>query len=216
VRRIAVAALLLLSSCAAPTTTTPVRADPEQAPRNGETDAQRTARIQKENLANYERQMADIRSRPDHLSGIPAQAPTSASSPRENELLERALTNSPDYAQALRRAAIANVDAEGSPSVRRQPSQVREQRISAEEARLSDVIEKRRRERLAQRRQQDRAAQAAAIRANCDAQASAVGAGTYTPYSPRAGILGSALSGAINSTAAEEQARAGCYRAYGL
>jgi hypothetical protein len=148
---------------------------------------------------------------------------------REDELLERALANSPDYTSALRRAAIANVDAEApfSPGSRRTQAEIataREQRIAAEEARLSDAIEVRRRGELAQRQQEqqqqqdkfDRVARLNAARAACDAQASAVGAGIYTPYSPRAGVLGSALTGAIASASAETQARAGCYRAYGL
>jgi hypothetical protein len=144
-----------------------------------------------------------------------------AKASRENELLERALTNSPDYMAALRRAAMANVDAEepSAPTGRRNraaEAQAREQRIAAEEARLSDAIELRRRSRLAQQDQNDRAARLNAARAACDAQASSVGAGIYTPYSPRQGILGSALTGAIASTSAEAQARAGCYRAYGL
>lgn len=140
---------------------------------------------------------------------------------REDALLERALTNSPDYTAALRRAAVANVDAEepSAPASRRNRAaeiQVREQRIAAEEARLSEAVEVRRRARLAQQDQSDRLARIHAARAACDAQASSVGAGIYTPYSPRAGILGSALTGAIASASAEAQARAGCYRAYGL
>jgi hypothetical protein len=139
----------------------------------------------------------------------------------EDELLERALTNLPDYMAALHRAAVVNVDAQepSAPPGRRNcaaEAQVREQRIAAEEARLSDAVEVRRRSRLAQQNQNNRAASINAARAACDAQASAVGAGIYTPYSPRAGIPGSALSGAIASASAEEQARAGCYRAYGL
>jgi hypothetical protein len=140
---------------------------------------------------------------------------------REDELLERALTNSPDYMAALRRVAVANIDAEEAPAPtgrrnRAAEAQAREQRIAAEEARLSDAVEIRRRSRLAQQDQSDRASRLNAARAACDAQASSVGAGIYTPYSPRAGILGSALTGAIASASAEEQARAGCYRAYGL
>jgi hypothetical protein len=140
---------------------------------------------------------------------------------REDALLERAFTGSPDYMAALRRAAVANVDVEEAPAPtgRRNlaaQAQAREQRIAAEEARLSDAVEARRRSRLAQQDQNDRMARANAARAACDAQASSVGAGIYTPYSPRAGILGSALTGAIASASAEEQARAGCYRAYGL
>lgn len=140
---------------------------------------------------------------------------------REDALLERALTNSPDYMAALRRAAVANVDAEepSAPANRRNRAAealAREQRITAEEARLSDAVEVRRRARLAQQDQHDRVARINAARTACDAQASLVGAGIYTPYSPRAGILGSALTGAIASASAEAQARAGCYRAYGL
>jgi predicted ATP-dependent protease len=143
-----------------------------------------------------------------------------AQAKREGELLERALTGSPDYVSAVRRAAIANVDLEVIPantSRRQQTSAaVLEARIAAEEARLSDVIESRRRDALAARAMADQAARISAARASCDAQASAVAASVYTPYSRRAGILGSALMGAINSSAAEEQARAGCYRAVGL
>ena len=164
-----------------------------------------------ERQSEYERQMADMRSRADALTGSrPVPAPT----PQEAELLERAITNSPDYAQALRRAAIANVNAE--PPLSREGTQARQARIASEEARLSDLIEKRRRDALSARAAQDRAAGLAAARAACDAQASAVGASSYTPYSPRAGILGSAITSAMNSSAAEEQARAGCYRAYGF
>jgi hypothetical protein len=163
---------------------------------------------------------------PASVTGVVGLAPDvspadRAKRQREDELLERALTNSPDYMAALRRAAAANIAAEepSDPPARRNraaEAQAREQRITAEEARLSDAVEVRRRSRLAQQDQSDRLARIHAARAACDAQASSVGAGIYTPYSPRAGILGSALTGAIASASAEAQARAGCYRAYGL
>ncbi|WP_338661779.1 hypothetical protein VQH23_16280 [Pararoseomonas sp. SCSIO 73927] len=87
-------------------------------------------------------------------------------------------------------------------------------------ARLSDAVERRRRDRLASGAASAQAAQAAAARAQaraaCDAQASAVGAGVQTPYRPSQGVLGSAIVGSLNSSFAAEEARQGCYRAYGL
>jgi hypothetical protein len=147
------------------------------------------------------------------------EAPAAALTPeqrakqdREDALLERALTGSPDYEAALRRAAVANVGAGRARD--------REQRIAEEEARLSDAVELRRRDRLAAQGRAEQAAQAnaarAAAQASCDAQAAAAGAGTYRPYRPGLGAIGSGLTGAISSSFAEEQARQGCYRAYGL
>jgi hypothetical protein len=212
VRRIAVVALLLLSSCAEK----PVSQLP---PDDGTIGPDGIYRPSQARVDEYERQIQAPRAaNPQFAPSMnQRQFPPIVEqqiSAREAELLERAMTASPDYAQALRRAAVANIDE--APPVPRERPQARYQRIEAEEARLSDLVERRRREHLAQRGQQDRAAQAAAARGACDAQALAVGAGIYTPYSPRTGVLGSALAGAINSSAAEEQARIGCYRAYGF
>ena len=117
---------------------------------------------------------------------------------RENELLERALTSSPDYAQAVRRAAEANI-AEAVPVVR-ETRQSREGRVTAEEARLSDAVERRRRERLGQQAQQARFAQDQQAATQCDMQARQVGAGYNNPRS----LLN------LESAAAEAQARDAC------
>jgi hypothetical protein len=154
-----------------------------------------------EERAEIERSWAEIRSRPDALSGIPA-TPPSPEAGREAELLERALTNSPDYAQAVRRAAVANINE--APPVPRERPQAREARIAAEEARLSDLIEKRRRERLAMREQSNRASQDQAAIAACEARGAQIDASMYS----RRSILN--LDGAI----AGAQARNACIEAY--
>ena len=216
-RRLAVFLIFMLTACGAPPNTpvTPYTARTYDAP--GDTSPETMAAIRRAMAENAARENG-IPTTPEDPADLNRRTARTA---QQRELLERALTNSPDYAQAVRRAAIANVDTDTPlppPGRRSRPdfAEAREQRIAAEEARLSDLIEKHRRARLAGLAMQDQAARLSAARGACDAQASAVGAGVQTPYSPRAGILGSALVGAINSSAAEEQARAGCYRAQGL
>jgi len=112
--------------------------------------------------------------------------PRSLAEAREAELLERALTGSPDYTAAVRRAAVANVDAAGEPSPagrrnRADVAQAREQRISAEEARLSDEIEKRRRARLAANDAQNRSARDQQAAAACQARSAQMEAAYFNP-----------------------------------
>ncbi|MBY0335055.1 MAG: hypothetical protein K2X11_00470 [Acetobacteraceae bacterium] len=117
---------------------------------------------------------------------------------READLLQRALINSPDYTAALRRAAVAAVDARpADPAAARrtaaQRAQARETAIAAEEARLSDVIEGRRREALAARQQQEAQSRQAMAIAACRAQAAQIDASMFD----RRSILN--LEGAIAS-----------------
>jgi hypothetical protein len=136
-----------------------------------------------------------------------AQTPAErAKKAQEDELLERALTNSPDYTAAVRRAAIANVDAEQPPAGRRTPAatQAREQRITAEEARLSDAVEKRRRDRLSQQARSDKAARDQQAIATCRARGAQMDAAYYNPRS----LLN------LEGMAAGNQAAAACFQAY--
>lgn len=127
---------------------------------------------------------------------------------REQDLLQRALTNSPDYAAAVRRAAVANV--EGPPSVApgaRRPAlnaKANEAAVAAEEARLSDVIEQQRREMLAAQQQRALFAQDTLAIYQCRAQGAQVGALYYNPRS----FLN------LESAIAETKARDDCLRAY--
>jgi hypothetical protein len=126
---------------------------------------------------------------------------------RENDLLQRALTNSPDYVQAVRRAAVANVDAEASPAGRQNPqtnAAAREQRIAAEEARLSDAVERRRREQLAQTAQRDQALRNQQAAYSCEARAAQMDAAYYNPRS----LLN------LEGLAASNQTRQACLEAY--
>lgn len=108
---------------------------------------------------------------------------------RENELLERALTSSPDYTAAVRRAAVANVDGEAAVlalDAPRRPApnpRTREAAIVAEEARLSDAVEVRRRQRLAEQAQQRQREQVQAAEAACIAHGQQVEASMYNPRS---------------------------------
>lgn len=128
-----------------------------------------------------------------------------AKAERERELVERALTNSPDYMAALRRAAIANVDGEAAlASNRPRTGRARETAITAEEARLSDAVEQRRRQRLAQigqDRQNQADAQAIAF---CNSQGAQVEAAMYS----RRSILN------LEAAVAGAAARARCIEAY--
>ncbi|WP_431282751.1 hypothetical protein ACQW02_25655 [Humitalea sp. 24SJ18S-53] len=124
-----------------------------------------------------------------------------AKTARENELLERALTNSPDYAAAIRRAAIANVDAEPPQPGRRVP---REQRITAEESRLSDAIEVRRRQRMQTQANIDQTRRDIQAEANCRARGQAIEAAYYD----RRSLLN--LEAALNGNQAMQE----CLSAY--
>jgi hypothetical protein len=131
-----------------------------------------------------------------------------AKTAREDELLERALTNSPDYASALRRAAAANVDAEAqgrSPRTARRTSQpARDQAISAEEARLSEAIETRRRNRLLERERGAREARDQQALYVCTARGAQMEAAYHNPRS----FLN------LEAAAAGAQARNACLEIY--
>jgi hypothetical protein len=118
---------------------------------------------------------------------------------RENSLLEDALASRPDYVQALRRAAVANIDAEPVAGRRELPA-ARERRIAAEEARLSDLIEKRRRERQQAGKVQDRNRRAEAAAGQCLQLGAQIEASYYNPRS----ILN------LEASAAGAQARNQC------
>jgi hypothetical protein len=160
----------------------------------------------------YDRKMREIAlNRPELLAPRPASRvevtpEAAARQGQEDELLERALTNSPDYTAAVRRAAIANVDAEQPPTGRRTPAatQAREQRITAEEARLSDAVEKRRRDRLSQQARSDKAARDQQAVATCRARGAQMDAAYYNPRS----LLN------LEGMAAGNQAAAACFQAY--
>jgi hypothetical protein len=172
-------------------------------------------------VAEFDRRTAALRaSNPELFTGRPIGAPPTAEErqkmeadrakrAREDELLERALTNSPDYMAALRRAAIANVDVDEppAPSGRRNraaEAQAREQRITAEETRLSDEIEKRRRTRLAAEDQRQRSIRDQAAIDACQARGQAIEASMFD----RRSILN--LEGAIYGA----QARDACIQNY--
>ena len=119
-------------------------------------------------------------------SSMPDVRVSNPAAQREAELLQRALTGSPDYTAAVRRAAIANIDAnpEAAPASRRSRADAalaREQRIAAEEARLSDAIEQRRRAQLALNEQQGRSARDQQAAATCQARGAQIDAAYYNP-----------------------------------
>lgn len=129
---------------------------------------------------------------------------------REYELLQRALSGSPDYAVAVTRAATANVDGAAAiplaPGERRPPvnQRAREAAIRAEEARLSDAVEVRRRQQLAQDAQQRQGQQDQMAAAQCIALGQQIEASMFSQRS----LLN--LEGAI----AGAQARDQCWAAY--
>lgn len=121
--------------------------------------------------------------RPQEPVATPEQTAKAA---RENELLERALTNAPDYTAAVRRAAIANVDAgqppaQVPPRERQRQTQLREERITAEEARLFDAVELRRRARLADNARADQSQRDQQAAYACEARARQMEAAYYNP-----------------------------------
>ena len=130
---------------------------------------------------------------------------------RENELLERAASASPDYTAAVRRAAVANVDGEAAippaQGARRRPAvnpRTRDAAITAEEARLSEAVEIRRRQRLNEQAGQMRGQQDQQAAANCVALGQTIEASMFNPRS----FLN--LEGAI----AGVQARDNCWNNY--
>lgn len=135
---------------------------------------------------------------------------------REYELLQRALSGSPDYSAALTRAATVNVDDQAS-----LPEQVgarrtvltpraREAAIRTEEARLSDAVELRRRQRLNE--------QAAVARSQQDQQAAAIcrARGNVAGSQPAFGGfgIGGAIAAGMQQGWAAANAEAACFNAY--
>jgi hypothetical protein len=111
-----------------------------------------------------------------------------AKAAREAELLQRALSNSPDYTAAVRRAAAANVDADfplmSSGKTRRsEPAQAREDRIAAEEARLSEAVEARRRTSIAQTNARNQALRDQQAAYTCQARGAQMEAAYNNPRS---------------------------------
>ncbi|MDB5415105.1 MAG: hypothetical protein JWR10_3440 [Rubritepida sp.] len=127
---------------------------------------------------------------------------------RENELLERAITSSPDYTAAVRRAAIANVDGVNSaPMLPRGTStnlRARDAAIAAEESRLSEAVEARRRRRLADQAGQRQGQQDQQAAANCINQGQQIEASMYN----RRAILN------LEAAATGAQARDTCWANY--
>lgn len=116
-----------------------------------------------------------------HLARLAGPAPVlTPEAARENELLERALSASPDYTAAVRRAAVANVDGSASGSRRPASPRAREAAIVTEEARLSEAVEVRRRQRLGQQAQQQQAQQDQQAAANCIALGQQVEASMFS------------------------------------
>lgn len=144
---------------------------------------------------DYNHKMADLKASRPELFAQPKSAHTVSLNPaeqakasRENELLERALTNSPDYPAAVRRAAIANIDEEASrttPNPRRSriTTSVREDLVRQEEQRLSDAVEIRRRRKLAENQAQQRAAMDQQAIYACEARGQQMDAAHYDPRS---------------------------------
>ncbi|MCR0981789.1 hypothetical protein [Roseomonas populi] len=132
----------------------------------------------------------------------PQPPPPPPAQARENSLLEDALSGRPDYTAALRRAAEANISEENP--VVRQSRAAREARIDAEVARLSDAVEKRRREVLAQHQQQQRSAQDQAAIDACQARGQTIEASMYRSRS----LLN------LEASAAGVQARDACIQNY--
>jgi hypothetical protein len=172
-------------------------------------------------IQDFDQRTAALRaSNPELFTGRPVGPPPTpaerqkveadrAKREREDALLERALTNSPDYTSALRRAAVANVDAEqvtpaSGRRTRSAEAQAKEQRIAAEEARLSDVVEKRRQDRLNQQAQNQKTARDQAAVSACVARGNQIDAAYYNPRS----ILN------LEGMAAGVQARNACLEAY--
>lgn len=133
-----------------------------------------------------------------------------AKAARENELLERAVSASPDYTAVVTRAAVANVDGAmaipPAPGERRVPvnARAREAAIRAEEARLSEAVEVRRRQRLGEQAAQRQGQQDRQMAAQCIALGQQIEASMYSPRS----FLN--LEGAI----AGAQARDNCWANY--
>jgi len=127
---------------------------------------------------------------------------------RENELLARALSASPDYTAAVRRAADQNVTEEAAlPITGRRPpvnTRAREAAISAEEARLSEAVEARRRQQLAQRAQVAQTQQDQQMAAQCIALGQQIEASMFN----RRSLLN------LEGTIAGAQARDNCWANY--
>lgn len=140
-----------------------------------------------------------------HLARLAGPPPVvTPEAARENELLERALSASPDYSAAVRRAAIANVDAAGSARRSAANPRARDAAIGAEEARLSEAVEVRRRQRLAEQAQQRQGQQDQQAAAQCIALGQQIEASMFNPRS----LLN------IEGSFAAVQARDNCWASY--
>lgn len=101
---------------------------------------------------------------------------------RENELLERALTAAPDYQVAVRRVAIINAT-EDAPRRAGRSTPPTLAAIAAEEARLFDAVEVRRRSRLAEQGQQRQSQQDQQAALACINHGQQVEASMFNPRS---------------------------------
>jgi hypothetical protein len=132
-----------------------------------------------------------------------------AKATRERELLERALSNSPDYTSALQRAAVANVEGPPPrPGVKRSTlnPRAKEAAVAAEVARLSDEIEQQRRQAIAAREVREQLSRDARAHHECDLRGRQMEAAYYNPRS----FLN------LEAVLAGNMARADCMRANGL
>jgi hypothetical protein len=211
-RVLLVLALSAVTGCAsAPPGGTPFVMTPEQQERHRgaiESERQLVASLRQQ------QQAAELAMTPTDRA---RRALDAAKITRENELIERAVSGSPDYTAAVRRAAIANVDGEaaipqpaGTPRRAAAGPTAREAAITAEESRLSEAVEVRRRQRLAD--------QAATARAQQDQQAAIIcrARGNIAGSQPAFGGFG--IAGAINAGVqqgwAAANTEAACFNAY--
>ncbi|WP_140886983.1 hypothetical protein [Muricoccus nepalensis] len=202
-RLVAFALLLFMTACAPKSPA--LNMDIPRVP-YGSTSPEELAAV-KADLARRDQEVEEYRWRRGGFTGpVPSGSPSVT---QENELLARALTNSPDYTAAVRRAAAANVDAAAFPQsssrqLRTESREAREQRISAEEARLSNLIERRRREQLALRGDEARATRDQQTLYACQARGAQMEAAYNNPRS----ILN------LEATATGAQTRNACLENY--
>ena len=201
------AAVLMVAGCANAPVSAPYVLTPADHARLDALNAQEAA-------ARQRRDAADPNITPEQRARRSFEDSRTA---REGELLERALSGSPDYTAAVKRAATANVDGEaaipaapGSPRRPAMTARAREAAIATEEARLSEVVEARRRQRLAEQAMQARSQQDQMAVAICRARGQVAGS---QPVFGGFGIAG-AINAGMQQGWAAANAEAACINAY--
>jgi hypothetical protein len=179
-RGLVLVALVALTGCAGGQK--PVPAGTEERSRVYQAELERSRAAERERQEAAERALTPTQRAQRELEA--------AKVTRENELLERAASASPDYTAAVRRAAVANVDGEsaipsapGAPRRAAANPRTREAVISAEEARLSEAVEIRRRQRLAEQGRQQQGQRDQQAAANCIALGQQIEASMYSSRS---------------------------------